>query len=144
MAAYSDGFTKRSGIATKIEVAADLGRLEPDIETALFRVVQECLLNIHRHSGSATAHVILSRQDGNLKLQVSDAGMGMNLAKDSDPAGLGVGLLGIRERIRQLEGHLEIASGQGQGTTVVATVPYRPRKECPISASLSMDSSAVA
>lgn len=129
LAAYGDGFAKRSGINVRIEVAPDLGRLDSDIETALFRVVQECLLNVHRHSSSATASVSLHREAGKIKLDVHDEGVGMNIAKEPEGAGLGVGLLGIRERIRQLDGKLEILSNRGEGTTVIATVPDRARKE---------------
>ena len=64
LAVYIDGFGKRSGIFVTVNVAPDLGRLESDVETALFRVVQECLLNVHRHSNSATASVSLDRQNG--------------------------------------------------------------------------------
>lgn len=143
LAAYGDGFAKRSGINVRIEVAPDLGRLDSDIETALFRVVQECLLNVHRHSNSATASVVLHREAGKIKLQVHDEGVGMNISREPEGAGLGVGLLGIRERIRQLDGQLEILSNRGQGTTVIATVPDRARKEPDGSQRLSVDNSAV-
>jgi signal transduction histidine kinase len=131
---YTDGFGKRSGISVTLNVAPDLGRLETDIETALFRVTQECLLNIHRHSKSATAWVSLHRDNGNIKLQVRDEGVGIKFSEDPGSTGLGVGLLGIKERIRQLDGNLEIASDPGKGTVVAATVPYRPRTEPEIAA----------
>ena len=146
LAAYSDGFGKRSGISIAVDVARDLGRLEPDIETALFRVVQECLLNVHRHSKSATAGVSLRRENGKIVLRISDEGVGMSAkGKNSDPMGLGVGLLGIRERIRQLDGKFEVASTNGKGTTIVVNVPDAPRKESDNSrpANLVIDNSAV-
>jgi signal transduction histidine kinase len=127
LAVYIDGFGKRSGISVSVNVAPDLGRLESDVETALFRVVQECLLNVHRHSNSTTASVSLERQNGDIRLQVRDQGVGMNTSHDG--TGLGVGLLGIRERIRQLDGTLEIVSVNGEGTRVVATIPNRVQKE---------------
>ena len=127
LAVYADGFAKRSGIAVTMGVAPDLGRLDSDIETALFRVVQECLLNVHRHSQSTTASVSLAPENGDIKLQVRDEGVGMTPPESPDTTGLGVGLLGIRERIRQLDGKLEIVSAKGKGTLVVATVPNRPR-----------------
>jgi len=127
LAVYTDGFAKRSGIAVKVDVASDLGRLDSDVETAVFRVVQECLLNVHRHSNSATAAVTLCKEGDNVRLEVRDHGIGMNNTEDG--TGLGVGLLGIRERIRQLDGKLQIISANGQGTLVIATVPSRPRKE---------------
>jgi signal transduction histidine kinase len=127
LAVYADGFAKRSGIAVKVNVASDLGRLDSDVETALFRVVQECLLNVHRHSNSTTAAVALCKEEDHIRLEVRDEGIGMNSGEDG--AGLGVGLLGIRERIRQLEGKLQIVSNDGQGTIVIATVPARTRIE---------------
>ena len=139
LAVYIDGFGKRSGISVKVEVAPDLGRLESDVETALFRVVQECLLNVHRHSNSATASVSLERQNGNIRLQVRDEGVGMNTLQDG--TGLGVGLLGIRERIRQLDGTLEIVSVNGEGTRVVATIPNLPQRSSNPNAMPSLDSS---
>lgn len=127
LAIYADGFAESSGIAVTVDVAANLGRLESDVETALFRVAQECLLNVPRHSDSATASVTLVRDGANLRLQVHDEGVGMSGSQDG--TGCGVGLLGIRERIRQLDGKLEIISGNGQGTTVVATIPNRPKDD---------------
>jgi signal transduction histidine kinase len=143
LSVYADGFAKRSGIAVRVSVASDLGRLDSDIETALFRVVQECLLNVHRHSNSSTASVSLHRENGLLTLQVRDEGVGMSVSQDSNGMGLGVGLLGIRERIRQLEGKLEILSGQGKGTRVVATIPGRPKKEADSTVRVSVNNSAV-
>jgi signal transduction histidine kinase len=140
LAVYIDGFGKRSGISVTVDVAPDLGRLESDVETALFRVVQECLLNVHRHSNSATASVSLERQNGDIRLQVRDEGVGMNTSQDG--TSLGVGLLGIRERIRQLDGTLEIVSVNGGGTRVVATIPNRPQKPSNSSPLLSLDSPA--
>jgi signal transduction histidine kinase len=142
LAVYTDGFAKRSGIAVSVGVAPDLGRLDSDIETALFRVVQECLLNVHRHSSSTTASVSLNRQNGEIKLQVGDEGVGMTTTQDPDGMGLGVGLLGIRERIRQLNGKLEIFSNKGKGTTVVATIPNRPRRDTGALRPESIDTSA--
>jgi signal transduction histidine kinase len=129
LAVYTDGFGKRSGIDVKMSVDPELGRLDTDIETALFRVAQECLLNVHRHSNSATARVSLRRENGNIELKVCDEGVGMKVSPDSEGVELGVGLLGIKERIRQLEGNLEIVSDSGKGTIVVATVPHKPKKD---------------
>jgi signal transduction histidine kinase len=129
LAVYVDGFAKRSGISITVQVARDLGRLESDVETALFRVVQECLLNVHRHSNSATASVSVSRETDEIQLQVSDEGIGMPAAPEPDGMGLGVGLLSIRERIRQLEGKLQIMSGSGRGTIVTARIPNRAKRE---------------
>jgi signal transduction histidine kinase len=128
LAAYADGFAKRSGIAVTIDVAHDLGRLDAEIETALFRVVQESLLNVHRHSQSPTASVSLRRENNKILLQISDQGVGMPF-RPNDTAGLGVGLLGIRERIRQLDGKIEINSHNGKGTSVLVCTPDRRRND---------------
>src|SRR6202007_309299 len=93
---------------------------------ALFRVVQECLTNVHRHSGSPTASVHLSRDNGELRLEVRDEGKGMpSIAsnQESPDGGQGVGLQGIRERILQLRGTVEVISNGERGTAVIVTLP---------------------
>jgi signal transduction histidine kinase len=122
---YVDGFTQRSGIQVDLEIAEDFGRVQPEVETAVFRTVQECLTNVHRHSGSKTASVRLLHSAGELQLQVKDSGTGMaaekldKVASDGTP---GVGIRGMRERLRQLGGTLEVNSSQ-TGTTVEVRVP---------------------
>jgi PAS domain S-box-containing protein len=124
---YLDGFTKRSGIKATLDMPPDLGRLSRDVEMAVFRVLQESLTNVHRHSGSPTATVRLLTKDGLLVLEVSDQGNGMPVS-NLDEAGhdcmgaLGVGLRGMTERMRQLGGTLELTSTP-TGTIVIATVP---------------------
>jgi signal transduction histidine kinase len=120
---YALGFAKRSGLNVDVNVTKDLGRLDRDTETALFRVMQECLLNVHRHSQSTTASVSLTREAGEIRLQIRDQGKGMLTVDDGGGTSFGVGLFGIRERIRQLKGKLEIVSQEGQGTTIIARVP---------------------
>jgi len=124
---YVDGFADRSGIAVELDVPADLGRLPPETETALFRVMQESLANILRHSGSSTAAVRFTRGAGEIGLEVNDKGRGMpgELPGSGGPGGvlLGIGIRGMRERMRQLGGRLDIASGPG-GTTVKAVLPF--------------------
>jgi PAS domain S-box-containing protein len=124
---YLEGFSKRSNIETTFEIDPEFGRLEREVELALFRVLQESLTNVHRHSGSKTANIRLSRQNGNAILQVSDKGTGIppSLLEHSDKdwlGSLGVGLRGMNERIRQLGGKLEISSTES-GTVVTADVP---------------------
>jgi signal transduction histidine kinase len=123
---YMDGFQKRSGINVRLEFSGD-ARLAPEMETMLFRVVQECLINIHRHSGSATASIRLAQADGRIVLEVEDEGRGMTpeeLADIASGLALGVGLRGMRERVKDFGGELEILS-QGQGTKVKAVVPMQ-------------------
>jgi PAS domain S-box-containing protein len=124
---YLDGFSKRSAIATNFEIETGFGRLAPEVELALFRVLQESLTNVHRHSGSSTASVRLSLADGAAVLQIQDRGNGIptKLMEESGQdwlGSLGVGLRGMSERMRQLGGKLEVAS-TATGTTVTASLP---------------------
>ena len=123
---FIDGFSERSNITANLELPADWERLPRDYELCLFRIAQECLTNIHRHSGSLTASVRLLRSPREITLEVSDEGKGVNQetqAKISSGETAGVGLRGMRERIRQFGGNLEIRSN-GHGATVIATVPF--------------------
>jgi two-component system, NarL family, sensor kinase len=119
---YVDGFSERSKIKVDLDVPSDFGRLPDEVEIAIFRIVQECLTNIHRHSGSATTNITLSREDDRVTIQVRDDGKGIPKERqrellESGRAGIGFG--GMRERLRQLEGNLEIQS-EGRGTTIIA------------------------
>jgi len=122
---FVDGFAKRSKIPVDLEIAPDLGRLPRDLETTIFRMVQECLTNIHRHSGSPTASIRIARNSNHVSVAVRDRGKGMstdNYRNSFGPITPGVGIQGMRERVRQLGGHLQIHSGSS-GTTVRATLP---------------------
>jgi signal transduction histidine kinase len=114
---YVQGFAERSSIPVTLELDPNLGRLSRELETTVFRVVQESLTNVHRHSGSPVAAIRVLRQDAQLRVEISDAGHGM-------PAQYrpGVGIQGMRERVRQLGGELLIES-PGKGTRVFATMP---------------------
>ncbi len=121
---YVDGFSKRSGIVTTLELDSNFGRLESDAEIAIFRIVQECLTNVHRHSGSTKAIVRLSRSAREVRLEVQDEGKGIPEEKQMSVLGwghVGVGFRGMRERVRQLGGKLELRSEAG--TTVIAILP---------------------
>jgi PAS domain S-box-containing protein len=117
LAWYLEGFSTRSDIRVELVMAQDFGRLPQEMETAIFRVVQECLTNIHRHSGSKTATVRLSRTKEFVHASIEDAGSGMPV-----PPTPGVGLRGMRERIGQFGGELETRSSTA-GTTIVAKIP---------------------
>jgi PAS domain S-box-containing protein len=122
---YLDGFTERSKIKVDLELPEDLGRLPQDLETAIFRIVQECLTNIHRHSQSPVARIRIRRTDSEVSLEVEDRGKGIPPEKRQamDSGGTaGVGIRGMRERLRQLGGSLEINSND-TGTVVVARLP---------------------
>src|ERR1700680_4080440 len=111
---YVNGFAQRSGIAVELELSPNLGRLPPEAETALFRIVQESLSNIHRHSGSPTARIKVFRSAAGVAMEVQDEGHGMSgnaLNRNSmSLAPAGVGLAGMRGRVRQLGGQLDIHS----------------------------------
>ncbi len=124
---YVEGLTARSEIRVDLEVPDNFGRLPKDLETAIFRVVQECLTNVHRHSGSPVAEIRLSRSADDVQLEVRDKGKGIPPEKLSEMASTGaagVGIRGMRERIHQLGGSLEISSdGNGMGTIVAVKLP---------------------
>lgn len=125
--AYVQGFGQRTGIEVTLTITPDFGRLPQDVETTLFRILQEGLTNIHRHSGSRTAEVRLTSVGGAVTLRITDHGRGMPAEIVNNANGspeLGVGLRGMRERVRQLEGSLEIISG-AHGTTIEASIPRR-------------------
>jgi PAS domain S-box-containing protein len=124
---YLEGFMKRSGIKTTFEISRNFQRLPSEIELALFRVLQESLTNVHRHSGSDTADISLFMVDGAAVLEVRDQGKGLktqNFEKSGEDwvGALGVGLRGMTERIRQVGGSLDIVSA-ADGTTIAANVP---------------------
>ena len=116
---YVDGFSERSKIKVDLEIPADFGRLTAEMEIAIFRIVQECLTNIHRHSGSPAADIRLRREGSELKVQVRDKGKGIPEEKQRELTASGLGFGGMRERLRQLGGTLEIQSDQ-TGTLVSA------------------------
>jgi PAS domain S-box-containing protein len=124
---YLDGFADRSKIRVDLEIPDDFGRLSQELETAIFRIVQESVTNIHRHSGSHVAKIRISRPGSDVRVEVEDQGKGIPLEKRSAMAStgmVGVGIRGMRERIRQLSGTLEITSGSNdRGTLIVARLP---------------------
>ncbi|HEU5180378.1 MAG TPA: MASE1 domain-containing protein [Candidatus Polarisedimenticolia bacterium] len=118
------GFSQRSGISVDLDMPEDFGRLPLEVENALFRIVQECLNNVQRHSGSPTARIELQRRARWVGLKVLDDGRGMPEGILSDQSGvqsLGVGLLGMRERVRQLGGQIRIVPGAG--ATIQVDIP---------------------
>jgi signal transduction histidine kinase len=124
---YIEGFAERSKIKATLDFPDGFGRLSRELETAIFRLVQECLTNIHRHSGSPMATVRISRSANEVWIDVEDKGKGLSPDKKAEIASsgtVGVGIRGMRERVRQLGGSLEICSdGIGKGTVVMARLP---------------------
>jgi signal transduction histidine kinase len=134
---FVEGYTERSGVAVDLEISPDVDRLAPDVELVLFRLVQEALTNVSRHSKSTTAQIRLAREraaDGDdIVLTVEDAGRGMASVgglralhgrRNGHRTTQGVGLASMRERLHQIGGRLEIDSVVGR-TTLKATVPVR-------------------
>jgi signal transduction histidine kinase len=120
---YAEGFSKRSGIRIEVDAPAQALPAPKDVETTMFRVVQECLTNIHRHAASESVRIRLYADAEWLRLEVEDQGRGVAVDREGTES-LGVGLRGMRERVRQLDGRLEFNSSE-QGTTVRVSLPYR-------------------
>jgi len=122
---YVSGFSDRSRIRVALDMPNDMGRLPREIELGLFRIVQECLTNVHRHSNSSTASISLSLVDRQVRLKIADQGKGMaaTSAESGDQRrSRGVGLSGIRERVANLGGHMQIRSGDW-GTAIEVIFP---------------------
>lgn len=137
---YVEGFARRSGLRIQLEAPTDLGRLPSQVETSLYRIVQEALSNVHLHSGSKSARIRLNKRGNAVWLRIQDRGRGMPAVIAQNGAGgngaalegasgggagaaeLGVGIAGMRQRLRQLGGRLEIRS-TSHGTTITAVAP---------------------
>ncbi|MGH9454740.1 MAG: histidine kinase, partial [Terriglobia bacterium] len=123
---YMESFSQRSGIHIELDIPAELGRLPPEIEVALFRVVQEALTNIHLHSGSSSAGIRVVRNPNGVTLEVKDDGQGipLEILEKIRTRGVmpGVGIASMQERIQHVGGRLDISSG-AQGVIVRITAP---------------------
>lgn len=122
---YIEGINRRGGIALVLEMPEAFGRLPAEIETAIFRIIQECLTNSHRHGKSKSANVNLSRTSDFISITVADEGIGIpesRLEQIKSGSGAGVGLRGMRERVYQLNGALDIASSE-KGTVIQIRLP---------------------
>jgi two-component system NarL family sensor kinase len=121
---YVTGFAERSGIQVSLDLPSQIERLDREYELSLFRIVQECLTNIHRHSGSKTAGIRVVQDDEALLLEVRDEGGGMPAERLSEiqSRGSGVGIRGMRERVLQLSGTMSIES-DGSGTRIHVVIP---------------------
>ncbi len=121
---YTEGFAQRSGILVNLEISPEFCRLPHDLEIAMFRVVQESLTNIHRHSGSTTAVIQLTQNAERVQLEVIDNGIGLPGGGREGKFIPGVGIMGMRERMRQFGGNFEIVPTE-KGTAIRATVPLK-------------------
>jgi PAS domain S-box-containing protein len=121
---YVEGFSKRSDIQVNVNLPADLDRLPRELELVIFRVIQESLTNVHRHSGSSSASIHLTIAKNQLTVEISDRGKGIPADKQQEltSAKIGVGIRGMQERVRQFGGTLQISSTP-EGTRVTVELP---------------------
>jgi len=131
---FVGGFIERSGIQTDLEISPDFSRLPRELEIAIFRIIQESLTNIHRHSGSPKASIHLALDLNEVLLTITDQGKGIlpEAAPEEPKRGrkLGVGIAGMRERVLQLGGRFEIVAGN-PGTIIKAAFPLRDAEQLP-------------
>lgn len=127
---YTEGLEQRSGLKVQLDISDNFERLSREMEITVFRVVQECLTNVHRHSGSKSALVRLGQEQGTLRLEVRDAGRGIapNRLDTLRAVGAGMGLRGVKERVRQFAGDVRIDSEVGAGTAVFVSLPLQPSR----------------
>ena len=121
---YTQGIVERSNLEIKLDIPQDFGRLPREMELVVFRLVQECLTNIHRHSGSHTANIRIARQEGQIVVEIQDCGQGMPAQRLSEiqSGGSGVGIRGMRERLSQFNGKMKIES-DNTGTRISVSIP---------------------
>ena len=124
LAWYIEGLQERSGLPIHLSIPENFGRVPRDLELVIFRLVQECLTNIHRHSGASSASIRVERLSHLISVQITDNGHGMPPEKlaEIQSGGFGVGLRGMRERVRQFHGEMRIES-EKSGTTIVVAIP---------------------
>ena len=122
---YIRGLEERSGLNVSLVITEDLGRFSHELELSVFRIVQECLTNIHRHSGSKVATIRIARDQQGISLEVRDEGKGISPEKlaQLQAKGGGVGIRGMRERVLQLGGEMRLNS-EGNGTLIAITLPF--------------------
>lgn len=121
---YAEGFAQRSGIEVKLEMSPEIRRLPPELEIAIFRVVQESLTNIHRHARSATAVIRMTSSPDDIQVEIADSGKEAEDGRFGKAFRPGVGIMGMQERVRQVGGKFNI-DASNQGTTIRVSVPRK-------------------
>jgi PAS domain S-box-containing protein len=123
---YVEGLAERSGLSIELKIPDELERLAPEMELAIFRLVQESLTNIHRHSGSKTAVIRIAREPDKIYAEIQDHGKGMPQERlaEVQSQGVGVGIRGMRERVRHCHGELTVES-DALGTKITAVFPAK-------------------
>ena len=121
---YMHGLRERSTVEINLDMSPEFGRLARDMELVVFRLVQEGLTNIHRHSGSTTANIRIAREEGRIVVEVQDRGQGMSAQRlgEVQSGGSGVGIRGMRERLSQFNGEMKIDSDK-RGTRISVSIP---------------------
>ncbi len=130
---YLEGLSERSGIQIRLEIdPPDLRRLKPDLETAIFRIIQEALTNMFRHSGAHNGRVSVTEKDGHMMVTVCDDGKGLeDQIVQFRPDSVGVGISGMRQRVSELGGRLRLANAN-PGTIVEVVIPSRQERLAPL------------
>lgn len=141
--AYANEALARSGTRAHVSTSGSAARLDPTRELVLYRVIQEALNNVAKHAEAPRVDVVISQAAGSVVASVTDTGRGFQPRRTVTPTGQGLGLLGMRERLALVGGHLEIESSPGAGTVVRATVPLGPGTLVPVAATAS-DAAALA
>jgi signal transduction histidine kinase len=127
---FAEGFAKRAAIPVTLDLAPEFPRLETDVETTLFRILQEAMSNIYRHSGASRAWISLAREGSEVRLEIRDNGTGFPEGDGAIPgAGLGVGIAGMRERLALLGGEMDIRSSPYGVSIVVKILYHGPAQE---------------
>jgi signal transduction histidine kinase len=134
LAAYLRNYSKRTGIRAQLSHDGVDARLPADVEVGLYRIVQEALSNVARHSAAVSCTVALRRIDDQIELVVEDTGRGINLSSSTSDAGRGLGLMGMRERAQSLAGRFAVENRPGGGTRLVVRLPAVPNSETTLKA----------
>jgi signal transduction histidine kinase len=122
---YTEGFQKRSGIETILQIPSEFPRLGPEVETAIFKIAQESLTNVFRHAEAQRATVKLEERDGQVVISISDDGKGVSRELESlRPGSYGIGIIGIKQRVQDHEGLLVVRSAS-PGTVIEVSIPYK-------------------
>jgi len=128
---YAEGFAQRSGIEVKLEMSPEIRRLPPELEIAIFRVVQESLTNIHRHARSTTALIRMMSNPDDIRVEITDTGKEAEDGRFGKSFRPGVGIMGMQERIRQVGGEFNI-DASNEGTTIRVSVPRKNLVRAPV------------
>lgn len=127
-------FSAESGVSSEVVIPSQLGELPPETEVALLRATQEALANVHKHAKARSVSVTITRMSDRVMLDVRDDGAGFDTGEPDRGRDSGFGLIGLRERVRELGGEVAVESGPGEGTTLCVQVPLpaaSPEQERP-------------